>query len=136
MQAVGNRLFYQIADKPGVSPNMGPVRMSYRSVKRVLGETRLELKCLLLFAVCLLTLIGGSFWWYGSQAESLVYDNSRNACRHLVDSEIFQEHVKAMVLTEGNRPPDITRFESPLRTGATGTEVTLAQMLKDRKSVV
>ena len=28
--------------------------MSYRSFKRVLGETRLELKCLLLFAICLL----------------------------------------------------------------------------------
>ena len=52
--------------------------MSYRSIKRVFGETRLELKCLLLFAVCLLTLIGGSFWWYGSKTELLVSDKSRD----------------------------------------------------------
>ncbi len=52
--------------------------MSYRGVKRVLGETRLELKCLVLFAICLFTLIGGSFWWYGSQTENLVYDKARS----------------------------------------------------------
>ncbi len=52
--------------------------MSYRGVKRVLGETRLELKCLVLFAICLLTLIGGSFWWYGSQTEGMVIDKARS----------------------------------------------------------
>src|SRR3954464_3989398 len=66
--------------------------MSYRSVKRVLGETRLELKCLVLFAVCLFTLIGGSFWWYGSRTENMVVDNTRAQCRNLVDAVILEHH--------------------------------------------
>ncbi len=70
--------------------------MSYRSVKRVLGETRLELKCLLLFAICLLTLIGGSFWWYGGQTETLVYDKARSTGRHLVDAIMLQYHWKKL----------------------------------------
>jgi signal transduction histidine kinase len=66
--------------------------MSYRSVKRVLGETRLELKCLLLFAVCMLTLIGGSFWWYGGQTEKLVKEKAKNTGQHLVDTYLMQYH--------------------------------------------
>jgi two-component system sensor histidine kinase BarA len=69
--------------------------MSYRSVKRVLGETRLELKCLVLFAICLLTLIGGSFWWYGGRSEEMVYDNARSMGRALVNSALLQYHMKA-----------------------------------------
>ncbi len=68
--------------------------MSYRSIKRVLGETRLELKCLLLFAICLLTLIGGSFWWYGSKTEQIVVDNSRDICRNLIDAIMMELHWK------------------------------------------
>ena len=68
--------------------------MSYRSIKRVLGETRLELKCLLLFAICLLTLIGGSFWWYGSKTEGIVVDNSRDICRNLIDAIMMELHWK------------------------------------------
>ncbi|HTQ40120.1 MAG TPA: HAMP domain-containing sensor histidine kinase [Pirellulales bacterium] len=69
--------------------------MSYRGVKRVLGETRLELKCLALFAVCLLTLIGGSFWWYGSRTEGIVISKARNTGRDSVHAAILQEHWKA-----------------------------------------
>ncbi|MCC7085249.1 MAG: HAMP domain-containing protein [Pirellulales bacterium] len=82
--------------------------MSYRSVKRVLGETRLELKCLALFAICLLTLIGGSFWWYGSQSEELVITNTRNTCKHLAESVIFQAHLTEYVtqqISRGRRVP-------------------------------
>src|SRR5690348_13628615 len=71
--------------------------MSYRSVKRVLGETRLELKCLVLFAICLLTLIGGSFWWYGGRSEAMVFERTRNACRQLVQSILLQKHCKWIV---------------------------------------
>ena len=51
--------------------------MSYNSFKRVLGETSLERKCRFLFGACLLVLITGSFWWYGSRTEELVYAKSR-----------------------------------------------------------
>ena len=46
--------------------------MSYRSIKRVLGETSLERKCRFLFGACLLLLIIASFWVYGWQTEKLV----------------------------------------------------------------
>src|SRR5262249_31397397 len=70
--------------------------MSYRSVKRVLGETRLELKCLLLFAICLLTLIGGSFWWYGGQTEKLVKERAQSTGRDLIHAILLQTHWKAL----------------------------------------
>lgn len=38
--------------------------MSYRSFKRVLGETSLERKCRFLFGACLLLLITSSFWLF------------------------------------------------------------------------
>jgi len=58
--------------------------MSYRSLKRVLGETSLERKCRFLFGGCLLVLITGSFWWYGRSTEELVYKASRESARGLV----------------------------------------------------
>src|SRR6266496_3627991 len=70
--------------------------MSYRSVKRVLGETRLELKCLVLFAVCLFTLIGGSFWWYGSRTESLVLARAQPTGRLMVTTDLLQKHYSKM----------------------------------------
>ncbi len=55
------------------------LKVSYRGVKRVLGETNLERKCRWLFGMCLAVLIAGSFWWYGARTEQLVYDNTRVA---------------------------------------------------------
>ena len=56
---------------------MGYDVVSYRTFKRALGETNLERKCRLLFGACLLVLITGSFWWYGSQTDKLVYERNR-----------------------------------------------------------
>jgi signal transduction histidine kinase len=70
--------------------------MSYRSVKRVLGETRLELKCLVLFAVCLFTLIGGSFWWYGNRTEDLVLARAQPTGRLMVTADLLQKHWSKM----------------------------------------
>ena len=58
--------------------------MSYRSLKRVLGETSLERKCRLLFGACLLLLITASFWWYGSRTENIVYRQNSERGRLLV----------------------------------------------------
>jgi signal transduction histidine kinase len=66
--------------------------MSYRSLKRVLGETSLERKCRFLFGACLFLLISGSFWWYGRQTEHLVYRQNRNTGRLLVDRVMITEH--------------------------------------------
>ncbi len=68
--------------------------MSYRSLKRVLGETSLERKCRWLFGFSLLVLITGSFWWYGRSTEQLVYEASRESARSLVESIIVMHHMK------------------------------------------
>ena len=52
--------------------------MSYRSIKRVLGETSLERKCRFLFGACLLLLITASFWLYSFQTEQIVNEQDRN----------------------------------------------------------
>ena len=66
--------------------------MSYRSFTDILGETSLERKCRFLFGFCLLVLITGSFWWYGSLTEQLVYATTRSTGRHLVDAIMVQSH--------------------------------------------
>lgn len=66
--------------------------MSYRSIKRVLGETSLERKCRFLFGACLLLLITASFWWYGSQTEKLVNRQNRIMGRLLVDQVMLIHH--------------------------------------------
>jgi signal transduction histidine kinase len=66
--------------------------VSYRGVKRVLGETHLERKCRWLFGMCLAVLIAGSFWWYGSRTENLVYDNIRANAAAQVPSNLLRLH--------------------------------------------
>ncbi|MHB1037512.1 MAG: sensor histidine kinase [Pirellulales bacterium] len=66
--------------------------MSYRSFKRVLGETSLERKCRFLFGACLLLLITGSFWIYGKRTEELVEKQNRNKGQLLVDTIMTLYH--------------------------------------------
>ena len=70
--------------------------MSYRSFTDILGETSLERKCRFLFGLCLLVLITGSFWWYGSRTEDLVYTTTRSTGRHLVDAIMLHYHWKTL----------------------------------------
>jgi two-component system sensor histidine kinase BarA len=77
--------------------------MSYRSFKHALGETNLERKCRLLFGTCLLVLISGSFWWYGSRTDEIVYDLNRNVGEALVNSAIMEAHNNALVTDESEQ---------------------------------
>jgi two-component system sensor histidine kinase BarA len=70
--------------------------MAYRSIQDILGETSLERKCRLLFGLCLFVLITGSFWWYGSRTEDLVYTTTRSTGRHLVDAIMLHYHWKTL----------------------------------------
>jgi signal transduction histidine kinase len=70
--------------------------MAYRSITDILGETSLERKCRFLFGLCLFVLIAGSFWWYGSRTEQLVYASTRSTGRHLVDAIMLQYHWKTL----------------------------------------
>jgi len=66
--------------------------MSYRSIKKYLGETNLERKCRVLFGVCLFALIGASFWWVEINAERLVLNTTRSNGRNLVDTIMLKTH--------------------------------------------
>jgi signal transduction histidine kinase len=66
--------------------------MSYRSIKRVLGETSLERKCRFLFGACLLLLITASFWSYSYLTEKLVNEQNPIKGRLLVDQVMVAMH--------------------------------------------
>src|SRR5688572_3597 len=66
--------------------------MSYRTIKRLLGETSLERKCRFLFGSGLLILITGSFYFYARQTTKLVYDQNEIAARLLVAPAILVKH--------------------------------------------
>jgi two-component system sensor histidine kinase BarA len=70
--------------------------MAYRTLPDILGATSLERKCRFLFGLCLFVLIAGSFWWYGSRTEQLVYTTTRTTGRHLVDAIMLQYHWKTL----------------------------------------
>jgi len=88
--------------------------MSYRSFKRVLGETNLERKCRFLFGGCLLLLILGSFYWYGRQTEKLVYEQNRNTGRLLVETIITRAHWENFKLPSRFADPDEQLFAKQL----------------------
>jgi two-component system, NarL family, sensor histidine kinase BarA len=68
--------------------------MSYRTIKRLLGETSLERKCRFLFGSGLLILITGSFYFYARQTTKLVYDQNDMVARLLVAPAILEKHWK------------------------------------------
>src|SRR3989441_779484 len=85
--------------------------MSYRALKRLLGETSLERKCRFLFGAFILLLITGSFWLYGHQTEDLAYEQITTTCRLLVNPIVQRKHAeddhaapkpRAAELTEGD----------------------------------
>jgi signal transduction histidine kinase len=72
--------------------------MSYRLLKRVFGETKLELKLLLLFGIGLLTVIAASFWWYGRRTAEVVYEQNRETGRLVIEEDMVARHMAAQKL--------------------------------------
>lgn len=66
--------------------------MSYRSLKRLLGETSLERKCRLLLGGVILVLILVSFFLYGFQTEKLVWDQTKLTGQLLVSPFLLRKH--------------------------------------------
>jgi signal transduction histidine kinase len=66
--------------------------MSYRAIKRLLGETSLERKCRLLFSGFILLLITSSFMLYAHQTEQLAYDQITTTSR-LLFSQIVDRQI-------------------------------------------
>ncbi len=80
--------------------------MSYRTFKRTLGETNLERKCRLLFGGCLLPLIAGSFWWYGTQTNEIVVEQNQFVGEAIVDTAMILAHKDMLSATIKNVPEE------------------------------
>ena len=83
-----------------------PAVISYRTIRKLVGETSLERKCRFLFGIALLCLITTSFWWYASLTRSMVELQQVEAARLMVPRLLQQLHY--------------TRFLKPLGEPATG----------------
>jgi signal transduction histidine kinase len=68
--------------------------MSYRTFKRLMGETSLERKCRFLFGGGLLILITGSFYFYGQRTARLVDEQNKIIGRLMVTPIILEKHWK------------------------------------------
>lgn len=95
--------------------------MSYRTLKRLMGETNLERKCRLLFGLATLLLITGSFLWYGWSTAGLAYEQAEMASRFAATQALVQAHVKKGLAPElgalfDNIPNTFIKPESRLET--------------------
>lgn len=75
-------------------PTMGA--MSYKTFKRVLGETSLERKCRWWFGISLGVLLLFSFMWYLKQTNELVEKGNRELGRELVRAGLLEKHFERL----------------------------------------
>ena len=78
--------------------------MTYRNIKRLLGETSLERKCRLLFGGGLLLLISGSFWIYARQMQKVVFVQNVDRARSFVARVIIEKHAALFDRIYGEEP--------------------------------
>ncbi len=76
--------------------------MSYRTFKRVLGETSLERKCRWWFGISLAVLLTLSFTWYGQRTDQIVSDMNRMFFGpELVRTGWLEKHFDTLVASGG-----------------------------------
>jgi two-component system sensor histidine kinase BarA len=66
--------------------------MSDLPFKRVFGESHLERRCRMLFAICLSSIVFMSFWWLDHVAEDLVNGATIAGARKLADAALVRCH--------------------------------------------
>ncbi len=98
--------------------------ISYRALKKLVGETSLERKCRFLFGAALLILITASFWLYANRTRALVENQQVITARSLVDRILqirhYQEFVKQVsdetVSDDAFIRSQISKFDKTLET--------------------
>ena len=80
--------------------------MSYRSIKRVLGETSLERKIRFLFGVSLLALIAGSFLSVNRLTEDQFRENNRKRASELSELHKLRKHFEEVRFTDDVARPE------------------------------
>src|SRR3954466_2953318 len=79
--------------------------MSYRTIKRVLGETNLERKCRWWFGVSLFILLTLSFTWYGRRTDTIVKElNPKFIGPELVRAGWLETHLSNLAKIESIKP--------------------------------
>ena len=78
--------------------------MSYRTFKRVLGETNLERKCRWWFGISLFVMLSLSFTWYGRQTDKLVENNIKALSQEYVRAGWQRLHIEKLATIEGPGP--------------------------------
>ena len=106
--------------------------MSYRSIKRVLGENSLERKCRILFGICMLLLIGGSFWGVMRLTEDFIRDDTRKKAKEMLETHLLKVHLRSTA-THGEMAqtpefmqaiaPRFSRFNADIETIALDTNI-------------
>jgi two-component system, NarL family, sensor histidine kinase BarA len=87
--------------------------MSYRTIKRVLGETNLERKCRWWFGTSLFILLSLSFFWYGRRTDTIVKElNPKFIGPELVRAGWLEVHLAHLA--------DIGRIQRGQRTDGAG----------------
>ncbi len=85
--------------------------MSYRTFKRVLGETSLERKCRWWFGISLAVLLTLSFTWYGQRTDKIVSDMNRMFFGpELVRTGWLEKHFNHLVASGGKEPDTASRW--------------------------
>ena len=74
--------------------------ISYRALKKIIGETSLERKCRFLFGFALLILITGSFWLYDFSTQNLIESQQVLAARSLVPRILQLHHYRLFIALE------------------------------------
>ncbi|MFM7039004.1 MAG: ATP-binding protein [Planctomycetaceae bacterium] len=79
--------------------------ISYRTLRKLVGETSLERKCRFLFGIALLCLITSSFWWYASRTRNMVELQQARAARLMVPGLLQQLHYARFLKPSGESTP-------------------------------
>ncbi len=95
--------------------------MSYRSLKRVLGETNLERKILLLFGSCLFAMLGLAFWSVDRIGEGLVMETTHRKGRDWAQIVFIKIHWDHWI-TDANREL-YSRVHDPFRPSGVSYEI-------------
>lgn len=89
--------------------------ISYRALKKIIGETSLERKCRFLFGFALLILITGSFWLYDISTQHLIESQQVLAARSLVPRILQLHHYRLFIALQ--QPAIGDQIELPHESG-------------------
>jgi len=107
--------------------------MSYRTFKRLLGETSLERKCRLLFGGGLLVLISGSFYLYSKQTQKIIAEQNVEVAKNLVTTAILAKHAEYFERRREERLREKSKGEETDEAVTLDQRQNFSTMLKDLK---